>query len=53
MMWWGPAEILHMKKIGHGGTLDPLAAGVLPVFTGMATRFLEYAAHEEKATGQS
>lgn len=41
-------KILHMKKIGHGGTLDPLAAGVLPVFTGMATRFLEYAAHEEK-----
>lgn len=42
-------KILHMKKIGHGGTLDPLAAGVLPVFTGMATRFLEYAAHEEKS----
>lgn len=42
-------KILHMKKIGHGGTLDPLAAGVLPVFTGMATRFLEYAAHEKKS----
>lgn len=42
-------KILHMKRIGHGGTLDPLAAGVLPVFTGMATRFLEYAAHEEKS----
>ena len=42
-------KILHMKKIGHGGTLDPLAAGVLPVFTGMATRFLEYAAYEEKS----
>lgn len=42
-------KILHMKKIGHGGTLDPLAAVVLPVFTGMATRFLEYAAHEEKS----
>lgn len=42
-------KILHMKKIGHGGTLDSLAAGVLPVFTGMATRFLEYAAHEEKS----
>lgn len=46
-------KILNMKKIGHGGTLDPLAAGVLPVFTGTATRFLEYAAHEEKATGQN
>ena len=42
-------KILNMKKIGHGGTLDPLAAGVLPVFTGTATRFLEYAAHEEKS----
>lgn len=42
-------KILNMKKIGHGGTLDPLAAGVLPVFTGIATRFLEYAAHEEKS----
>lgn len=41
-------KILNMKKIGHAGTLDPLAAGVLPVFTGMATRFLEYASHEEK-----
>ncbi|MGP2528031.1 tRNA pseudouridine(55) synthase TruB [Acidaminococcus sp. LBK-2] len=42
-------KILNMKKIGHGGTLDPLAAGVLPVFAGTATRFLEYAAHEEKS----
>ena len=41
-------KILNMKKIGHGGTLDPMAAGVLPVFTGLATRFLEYASHEEK-----
>jgi tRNA pseudouridine55 synthase len=41
-------KILNMKKIGHGGTLDPMAAGVLPVFTGTATRFLEYAAHDRK-----
>ena len=41
-------KILNMKKIGHGGTLDPMAAGVLPVFTGLATRFLEYAVHDEK-----
>lgn len=41
-------KILNMKKIGHAGTLDPLAAGVLPVFTGTATRFLEYASHNEK-----
>jgi tRNA pseudouridine55 synthase len=26
--------ILHMKKLGHSGTLDPMATGVLPVFAG-------------------
>lgn len=36
-------KILNMKKIGHGGTLDPDATGVLPVFTGTATRLLEFA----------
>ncbi len=34
---------LQTKKIGHGGTLDPDAAGVLPVFAGTATRLLEFA----------
>jgi tRNA pseudouridine55 synthase len=42
-------KILNMKKIGHAGTLDPMAAGVLPVFTGQATRFLEYAIHDWKS----
>jgi tRNA pseudouridine55 synthase len=42
-------KILNMKKIGHAGTLDPMAAGVLPVFTGQATRFLEYALHDRKS----
>ena len=41
-------KILNMKKIGHSGTLDPMAAGVLPVFVGKATRFLEYAVAESK-----
>ena len=41
-------KILNMKKIGHSGTLDPMAAGVLPVFVGKATRFLEYAVAETK-----
>ncbi len=41
-------KILNMKKIGHSGTLDPMAAGVLPVFVGKATRFLEYAVAEKK-----
>jgi len=30
------------KRVGHGGTLDPLAAGVLPLFLGRATRLVEY-----------
>lgn len=30
--------ILHMRRLGHTGTLDPMATGVLPVLVGMATR---------------
>lgn len=30
--------ILQMKRLGHGGTLDPMATGVLPVFVGSATK---------------
>ena len=30
------------KRVGHGGTLDPFASGVLPVFLGKATRLVEY-----------
>ncbi|MBR6322738.1 MAG: tRNA pseudouridine(55) synthase TruB [Lachnospiraceae bacterium] len=33
--------ILHQKKIGHGGTLDPQATGVLPVFLGNATKLCD------------
>ena len=36
--------ILHTRKIGHGGTLDPLATGVLPVFIGGATKAADFAA---------
>ena len=32
---------LNIKKAGHAGTLDPLASGVLPVYTGSATRFID------------
>lgn len=32
----------HLKRVGHAGTLDPAAAGVLPVALGPATRMLEY-----------
>jgi len=40
--------VLHEKRIGHGGTLDPMATGVLPVFVGRATRAAEYCASGEK-----
>ena len=36
--------ILREKRVGHGGTLDPMATGVLPVFVGRATRAVEFAA---------
>ena len=40
--------ILHEKRVGHGGTLDPMATGVLPVFVGRATRAVEFAMEGEK-----
>lgn len=41
-------RLLHEKRIGHSGTLDPLAYGVLPIFVGRATRLIEYTGHETK-----
>ena len=40
--------VLHTKRIGHGGTLDPMATGVLPVFVGRGTRAVEFFEHAEK-----
>ncbi len=40
--------ILREKRVGHGGTLDPMATGVLPVFVGQATRAVEFAENGEK-----
>lgn len=37
------------KRVGHGGTLDPFASGVLPVFLGRATRVVEYHLADRKA----
>lgn len=36
------------RRIGHAGTLDPLATGVLPIFVGRATRAVEFASEGEK-----
>ncbi|BAP18541.1 MAG: tRNA pseudouridine(55) synthase TruB [cyanobacterium endosymbiont of Epithemia adnata isolate EadnSB Bon19] len=35
-------KILNLRKVGHGGTLDPLAMGVLPIAVGKATRLLQF-----------
>ena len=40
---------LHIRKIGHTGTLDPMATGVLPVCIGRATRIIEYYDRDIKA----
>ena len=41
-------KIFQIKKVGHGGTLDPAAEGVLPVAIGRATKFIEYLADCDK-----
>ena len=35
-------KLIDIKKVGHGGTLDPLATGVLPIAVGKATRLLQF-----------
>lgn len=40
--------ILRMKKIGHGGTLDPMATGVLTVFLGEATKLCDLLPNQDK-----
>ena len=38
-----------VRRVGHGGTLDPLATGLLPIFVGGATRLLEYLSEHPKS----
>ncbi len=40
--------ILKTRRIGHSGTLDPMATGVLPIFVGRATRACEFATADNK-----
>jgi len=40
--------VFHEKHVGHAGTLDPMATGVLPVFIGRATRAVSFAENGEK-----
>ena len=41
-------RVFNTRRIGHGGTLDPMATGVLPVFVGRATRGVEFFEHADK-----
>lgn len=41
-------RVFDTRRIGHGGTLDPMATGVLPVFVGRATRGVAFFEHAEK-----
>ena len=40
--------VFHERRVGHGGTLDPMATGVLPIFIGRATRAAEFMESAEK-----
>ena len=42
-------KIFSTRKVGHAGTLDPAASGVLPVAVNRATKFIEYLADREKS----
>ena len=42
-------HLLHPTKIGHAGTLDPLATGVLPIALGKATRLIPFVMEDSKA----
>ena len=42
-------KILHQRQVGHFGTLDPFATGVLPVSVGKATRFAQFYLKSRKA----
>lgn len=42
-------RLAQTRRIGHGGTLDPFASGVLPLFLGGATRLVEYHLRDDKA----
>ena len=46
-------RLTGVKRIGHAGTLDPEAAGVLPVMTGKAARLFDYLADKKKNTWRS
>ena len=42
------SKIFKLKKIGHGGTLDPLATGILPIALGEATKLISFIQNKKK-----
>ena len=42
------SKIFNLKKIGHGGTLDPLATGVLPIALGESTKLISFIQKKKK-----
>ena len=42
------SKIFNFNKIGHGGTLDPLATGVLPIALGEATKLISFMQKKKK-----
>src|SRR5947208_10592232 len=42
-------KVLKQKRVGHAGTLDPAASGVLPICVGQGTRVAEYLSESGKA----
>ena len=43
------SKIFKLKKVGHGGTLDPLATGVLPIAVGEATKLISFIQNKKKS----
>jgi len=44
-------RLLQLKRVGHGGTLDPTVTGVLPIALGRATRLLQFLQHNKAYEG--
>ena len=42
------SKIFKLKKVGHGGTLDPLATGILPIALGEATKLISFIQNQKK-----
>ncbi len=42
------SKIFQLKKVGHGGTLDPLATGILPIALGEATKLISFIQNKKK-----